>query len=115
MLQFINNYRTAVTESSNYAEAIIRLLAFPIFYFAAVLTDLVYNATKTAAETKTESNKGYVIDSQGRLHLGNSIPRYTYDHTLLDEALERGIRKASQSEKPVNLGDVLKEIEAERR
>lgn len=111
-MQFINNYRAAVAESGNYAEAIIRILAFPIFYVAAAITDLVYNAT---TPTKTDDNKGYVIDSKGRLHLGNSVPRYTYDHTLLDEALKRGISKAAQSEKPVSLGNVLKEIEAERR
>lgn len=127
---FITNYRLSVAESlekSAYAEAIIRVVLFPIFYLAAFLTNVLFessllaNATKaidkwsSKSDQKPTVSKGYVIDDLGRLHLGNKIPHYTDDVELLDKAIERGLNKVQRTGESVCLGDVLKEIEAERR
>lgn len=125
---FITNYRLSIAESmgkNEYAEAIVRVVLFPIFYFAAFCTNLLFESsllqsvTKTInkvwSNQKTISNKGYVIDELGRLHLGNEIPRYTDNIELFDKAIERGLNKVHQTGKSVCLGDVIKEIEAERR
>lgn len=130
MFDFINHYRLSVAEAasnSNYGEAIVHAIIFPIFYVSARLTDLLYKSPILGLLTKGINNRlgnkedtadegGYVIDENGRLHLGNTVPRYTnIDEDVLSEALERSIHRAHQTGQTVNLCDIIEEIKAERR
>lgn len=124
---FIVNYRLSVSEAlkdHSYAEAVWRLIMFPIVYAAAIGTELLFESSLLARITKAincllgkdERNKVYVVDENGILHLGNSIPKYDeIEPEVLDAALERSIHRANQTGKMVRLGDVIEEIKAERR
>lgn len=137
MFAFINNYRNAVKESienRDYASAVARTIAFPLFYASAALTDVVFNATnrfnskddepkpeektveyrnadgKRVVECWYTSKDGAQIHSITTFSEPTTIDIDPEQEEILKKAFEAAFEEVQKTGKSVTLGEMINKV-----